>query len=149
MKKQKVIKAVSYIRTATCSEDLSAVHYQKQLIKEYLKKHPEIIIVGSYRDLGISGNTSLHERQDGLRLLKDARGKKFDMVLVATINRFARNSKMLIDSVNSLVDLRIKVRSATEPFINKDLEGKIQFNTVSSSVAFGLGLDGSCIKAIH
>ncbi len=83
MQKQKTITAVSYIRVASYNpEDKSAVYYQKQLIKEYLKNRPEIILKRTYYDLGVPGNTPLNDRPDGSKLLEEAASGKFGMVLV-------------------------------------------------------------------
>lgn len=64
-------------------------------------------LVETYADEGISG-TKLKNRTDFLRLMQDANSKKFDMVVVKDISRFARNTVDLLNSTRQLRSLNIE-----------------------------------------
>jgi len=87
MKKRVVI----YARVSTEHEaQISALENQVQYYDEILKRRPEWELVDRYIDEGITG-TSIHKRDSFLRMMKDAKDKKFDLIITREVSRFARN----------------------------------------------------------
>ena len=139
MKSEETIKAVSYIRVATyCSRKNPAVNFQKQLIKDYLEHHPEIIHCRTYLDLGVSGITPFKERPQGSKLLKDVIDGKFGVVLVTRIDRLGRSLKQMTNAVDTLMDLGISIRSISEPYDTETPEGRLIFNMMANFAEFDL-----------
>ena len=68
----------------------------------------EYEFVGLYADSGISGR-SMRKRPQLLRLLEDAKEKRFDVVFTKSVARFARNTEELLSMVRELRDEGIKV----------------------------------------
>ncbi|MCG2718355.1 MAG: recombinase family protein, partial [Nanoarchaeota archaeon] len=67
-----------------------------------------------YHDIGCSGGT---EKRPGLQqLLKDAKEKKFDIVVVYRQDRFFRDLRFLLNILKELNDLGVGVKSTTEEF---------------------------------
>jgi DNA invertase Pin-like site-specific DNA recombinase len=72
---------------------------ETQLIKlREFAQHRQLEIAGEYVDLGWSG---ANERRPQLeRLMADAKRKKFNVVLVARFDRFARSTKHLLTHIS-------------------------------------------------
>ncbi len=80
-----------YARVSTEHEaQISALENQVQYYDELLTRHSEWDMVGRYIDEGISG-TSIHKREGFLRMMEDAKKKKFDLIVTREVSRFARN----------------------------------------------------------
>ncbi len=62
-------------------------------LREYAA-HRGMTIADEYVDIGISGATDRRPELD--RLMSDARRRRFDIVLVARFDRFARSTKHLV-----------------------------------------------------
>ena len=108
-------KIAVYIRVST--EDQAKEGYSLEVQREHLEsfaKREGFEIFKVYQDDGISGYSA--ERPALKELLKDAKEKKFDLVLVYKIDRFSRNLKDLLNLVDELSSSGIGFKSATEPF---------------------------------
>ena len=90
-----------YIRVST--EDQAKEGYSLEVQREYLEsfaKREGLAIFKTYQDDGISGYTT--ERPALKELIKDAKERKIDLVLVHKIDRFSRNLKDLLNLVDEL-----------------------------------------------
>lgn len=84
-------RVVIYARVSTEHEaQISALENQVQYYDEILKRRPEWELVDRYIDEGITG-TSIHKRESFLRMMEDAKNRKFDLVITREVSRFARN----------------------------------------------------------
>jgi len=98
---------VGYCRVSTDTTDqLNSLEAQKKFFEEYAKKNGHNL-VRIYADEGISG-TKTKNRKEFLRLMRDANGGLFDMVVVKDISRFARNTVDLLNSTRQLKALNIE-----------------------------------------
>lgn len=124
-----------YIRVST--EDQAKEGYSLEVQREYLEafaKRVGLEIFRVYQDDGISGYST--ERPALKELLKDAKGKKFDLVLVYKIDRFSRNLKDLLNLVDELLSSGVGFKSATEPFDTTTSAGKLIFQQLGSFAEF-------------
>lgn len=102
----------AYCRVSTDTTDqLNSLATQKSFFDEYAQKHGHNL-VRIYADEGISG-TKIKNRVEFQRLLKDAHGGIFDMVVVKDISRFARNTVDLLNSTRQLKALNIETQFLT------------------------------------
>ena len=62
-------------------------------------------IVGEYVDVGISGSKENRPRLD--QLMRDARARKFDALIVARFDRFARSTRHLVTALEEFQVLGI------------------------------------------
>lgn len=101
-------KAVAYARVSTDKEDqLNSLEMQKEFFDEYAgEKGFELVKI--YADEGITG-TKLRNRKEFQRMLLDAEGNKFDVLLVKDVSRFARNTVDGLTSLRTLQDNDIEV----------------------------------------
>ncbi len=86
-------KAALYIRVSTTEQSLHgySLDAQESLLKEYATAHG-MEVVGLYADQGKSASKSLEKRTELLRLLEDAKGGRFSVVLFKDITRWSRNA---------------------------------------------------------
>jgi len=109
------MKIAIYIRVST--EDQTKEGYSLGVKRDYLEffsKREGLKIFKIYQDNGISGYTK--DRPALTELLKDAKDKRFDLVLAHKIDRFSRNLKDLLNLIDGLSSCGIGFKSATDPF---------------------------------
>ena len=94
-----------YARVSTKSLDqTSSIENQTRYYKDKIAKNPNWELVKIYKDEGKSG-TSKKGRKDFQEMLQDAYDQKFDLILCASVSRFARN---VGDFVEEITNLRVK-----------------------------------------
>ena len=91
-----------YARVSTSStEQVSSIENQTKYYTEKIEKNPNWTMHEIYSDEGKSG-TSMRKRTEFKRMLKDAKEKKMDLILCASVSRFARNVSDCIEQVDEL-----------------------------------------------
>ena len=71
------------------SEEYNSIGNQKKIAIHYLNEHPEIKLVDTYADNGVSGMT--YERDGFKRLMKDLQMGKINCIIVKDISRLGRH----------------------------------------------------------
>jgi len=91
-----------YARVSTNNtEQVSSIENQSKYYKELIAKNPNWTMQEIYSDEGKSG-TSMKKRTEFRRMIKDATDKKMDLILCASVSRFARNVSDCIKQVKLL-----------------------------------------------
>ena len=108
-------------------------------LREYAKNRG-FEIVEEYVDLGVSGSKDRRPALD--RMMKDARARKIDAVLVTRFDRFARSTKHLVTALEEFQALGVDFVSLGESVDTSTPMGKMIF-TVLGAVA---ELERSLIK---
>lgn len=91
-----------YARVSTKStEQVSSIENQTRYYTEKVEKTPNWDMYEIYSDEGISG-VSIRKRPAFLRMIKDATDKKMDLILCASVSRFARNMTECLDQIQLL-----------------------------------------------
>jgi DNA invertase Pin-like site-specific DNA recombinase len=89
-------------------------------------------LAGIYEDVGVSGSK---DRRPGLdALLKDARRRKFDVLVVWRADRLFRSVHHMVTTINDLNALGIDFVSCTEPFDTSTPTGRLLMHVCA---AFG------------
>lgn len=97
-------KVAIYARVSTEHEaQISALENQVQYYDDILSRHADWTLVDRYIDEGITG-TSIHKRESFMRMLKDAKEKKFDLIVTREVSRFARKT---VDTLQQTRTLKI------------------------------------------
>lgn len=96
-------KAVAvYARVSTKSEEqVSSIENQTRYYKEKIAKNPNWTMQGIYADEGKTG-ASMKRRDEFKRMLQDAAEKKMDLILCASVSRFARNMTDCMEQIDNL-----------------------------------------------
>src|SRR5262249_10470305 len=89
-------------------------------------------VIGEYVDQGVSGSKDSRPQLD--RLMKDARARKIDAVIVARFDRFARSTRHLILALEEFQSLGVHFISLNESIDTSTAMGKMVF-TVLGAVA--------------
>ncbi|MCI8403304.1 MAG: recombinase family protein [Eubacterium sp.] len=99
-KGSKIVAA--YTRVSTNSmEQVSSVENQTKYYEKKISENPDWTLSEIYSDEGKSG-TSLRHRDAFKRMMQDAKDKKMDLILCASISRFARNISDCIEQLSLL-----------------------------------------------
>lgn len=107
-------RAAIYARVSTEHEaQISALENQVQYYDELLQRHPELTLVDRYIDEGITG-TSIQKRGSFMRMLKDAKNGRFDLIITREVSRFARNT------VDTLQQTRVLKSYGVEVWFTED-----------------------------
>src|SRR5262249_10950697 len=102
-------RAALYMRVSTKGHG-QTTETQAVALREYAAHRGFLII--EYRDEGISGSKDSRPALD--RLMKDARTRKFDVVIVARFDRFARSVSHLLRALEEFSYLGVDFVSLSE-----------------------------------
>lgn len=96
------LRVCFYARVSTDkNEQLHSLQSQISFFNDYISKVPNWCFIGSYIDEGISG-TQVKKRDEFLRMTRDAKKHKFDLILTKEISRFSRST---LDSIKYTQEL--------------------------------------------
>jgi DNA invertase Pin-like site-specific DNA recombinase len=123
-------RAVLYLRVSTRNHG-QTTETQAVALREYVG-HRGFTLVEEYKDEGISGAKDSRPALD--RLMKDARARKFDVVIVARFDRFARSVSHLLRALEEFSHLGIDFISLSESIDTSTPVGRMIF-TVLGAVA--------------
>ena len=147
------MKAVIYARYSSSNQREESIEGQLRECREFAQKN-DIIIVGEYCDHAISGKTD--KRPEFQRMIKDSEKKKFDTLLLYTIDRFARNrydSAMYKAKLkkNGVKVIYVKQPISQEPegiILESVLEGYAEYYSENLSRAVKRGLKENALHGI-
>lgn len=89
---QKVWKTALYLRLSRDDgheTESNSIASQREILKEYLKRCPDMELVEIYSDDGYSGTN--FNRPDFIRMMEDIYSGKIDCIVVKDLSRFGRN----------------------------------------------------------
>ena len=145
------MNAVIYARYSSSNQTEASIEGQMRECNEYAKKNG-INIVGTYIDRARSATTD--NRPDFKRMIKDSSNKKFDVVIVWKLDRFARNRYDSAKYKAALKKNGVKVISITEPIsddpngiiLESMLEGMAEYYSKELSVKVIRGRTENALK---
>ena len=129
------MKGAAYLRVSTenqTGEDRYGMESQRQAIKEYCRAQG-IDIIAWYEDPGISGSTL--DRPGLQQLLSDASQGEFQQVIVAKMDRVARDLYASLFIEKQLLIHDIPIISVSEPLNGNDDPAVVLFRQMVSAFA--------------
>ncbi|MEE0097284.1 MAG: recombinase family protein [Oscillospiraceae bacterium] len=106
---QRQLRVAAYCRVSTDEEEqLTSYEAQQTYYTDKIMGNPEWTMAGIFADEGITG-TSARKRPEFLRMIRQCKQKKIDIVLTKSISRFARNTVDCLKYVRALRELGIAV----------------------------------------
>jgi DNA invertase Pin-like site-specific DNA recombinase len=123
-------RAALYMRVSTKNHG-QTTETQAVALRDYAA-HRGFEIVQEYRDEGVSGSKDSRPALD--RLMKDARTRRFDVVIVARFDRFARSVSHLLRALEEFSHLGVDFVSLSESIDTSTPVGRMIF-TVLGAVA--------------
>ena len=102
-------KVAAYCRVSTDNEDqANSFESQQRYFRQYIERNPDWELYEIFADEGITG-TSTKKRTEFLRMIRQCKQKKIDLILTKSIQRFARNTLDCINYTRILRQLGIGV----------------------------------------
>ena len=102
------MKIAAYCRVSTEKEaQIDSLEKQIEFFNEFTQKNG-YELYKLYADEGISGK-QIKNRKQFQQMMKDAKAKKFERVVVKDVSRFARNTVDLLQSIRELKSYGIQV----------------------------------------
>jgi len=120
-----------YVRVSTEEQrERQSIRTQREFADRYCEfhRHP---VYRVYADDGVSGTVAMVSRPDGSQILRDARAKKFDQLLVYRLDRLGRDTRLILNAVDELEKLGVRVRSMTEEFDTANPTGRLMLTMLS------------------
>ena len=103
------LRVAAYCRVSTDDEEqLTSYEAQKNYYTDKIMTNKEWTMAGIFADEGITG-TSARKRPEFLRMIRQCKQGKIDIVLTKSISRFARNTVDCLNYVRALKELGIAV----------------------------------------
>ena len=125
-------KVAAYARVSMESERMHhSLSAQVSYYSKLIQKNPNWEYAGVYADYGISG-TGIKKRQEFRRMLEDAEAGKIDIILTKSIQRFARNTVDLLQTVRHLKELGIEVWFEKENIHTMSGDGELMLTILAS-----------------
>src|SRR5262245_62316621 len=121
-------RSALYMRVSTKGHG-QTTETQAVALRDYAA-HRGFEIIEEYRDEGISGTRDSRPALD--RLMKDARARKFDVVVVARFDRFARSVSHLLRALEEFSHLRIDFVSLSESIDTSTPMGRMVFTVIGA-----------------
>lgn len=118
------MNAVIYARYSSNSQREESIEGQVKVCEEYAKRQGYTIIE-RYYDRALTGTNI--KRPGLIRLLKDSKKKAFQVVIVYSIDRFARDMLLSLSCLAELRKNNVVLESVTEYF-SDDPNGRLQLN---------------------
>lgn len=145
------MKGVIYARYSSDNQREESIEGQIRECKAFAEKN-DIEIVETYIDRALSAKTD--NRPDFQRLIKDSAGRKFEILLVWKLDRFARNKFDSAHYKRILKNNGVRVVSATEAIssgpegilLESLLEGMAEYYSAELSVKVVRGLTENALK---
>lgn len=123
-------KAVLYLRCSTAQQNLEI---QQNDLRRYAEARC-LQIIEEFSDFGFSGAKDRRPALD--QMLKAARQRKFDCVLVWRLDRLGRNTKHLLTVLDELESLQIPLVSLQEGFDLSTPIGRVVATVLAALSAF-------------
>ena len=111
----KQLRVAAYCRVSTKEEEqASSYEAQCEYYTDKIMSNKEWTMAGIFADEGITG-TSTKKRTEFLRMIRQCKQKKIDLILTKSIQRFARNTLDCID----FTDMKKTQRANSASFQNR------------------------------
>ena len=125
-------RVAAYARVSMESERMQhSLSAQVSYYSALIQKNPEWEYAGVFADYGISG-TGTKKREEFNRMLAECEAGNIDIILTKSIQRFARNTVDLLNTVRHLKDLGIEVRFEKENINSLSGDGELMLSILAS-----------------
>lgn len=128
-------RAALYTRVSTDMQvEAESLGTQEKQLREYCR-YQQVAIHHVYTDAGISG-AHTENRPAFQQMMKDAREGKFNVVIVAKIDRISRNLSDLLDLIHTLEAHNVDFISISQQFDTSTPMGRLTLNILGSFAQF-------------
>lgn len=126
------LNVVIYARVSTDnSSQETSIKNQLSYFISFIQNNKNLNLVGKYIDIGISGK-NVKKRENFLKMISDAKAKKFDYILTKSVSRFARNTLDSIYYTNILKENNVGVYFVNDNINTLDSDSEFRLTLMSS-----------------
>jgi site-specific DNA recombinase len=125
---KKTIRAAIYIRVSTDEQVRGGygLDVQDEKLRTFIKLNDYILDEKHiYRDEGFSGTLPVEERPGMKRMMEDAKKREFDVVVAYRLDRLFRKTRLLLNVLEELDNLKIGFKSVTESIDTSTHTGRL------------------------
>ena len=108
----RVNRTAIYARFSSDKQSERSIDDQVALCRSYCERN-ELSVVGVYEDRAISGASTVN-RLGWEKLMRDARGSKFDVVIAEALDRISRDQEDLVGIYKRLRFMEIEIRTVQD-----------------------------------
>ena len=101
-----------------------SLEFQRNTLLEYIRSHPDLVLVGEYMDDGVSG-TKFAQRDELQRMLSDVEAGKIDLIIFTKLDRFFRSVRHLMNTLDTLDKHGVEWNAIQEHHDNQTPTGKL------------------------
>ncbi|WP_084146894.1 recombinase family protein [Paenibacillus wynnii] len=116
-------------------QERETIENQVEFAEKYCELH-KMNIVEWYKDDGVTGTIGLDQRDQGKRLLEEAKSGRFHTVLIYNMKRLGRKARVTLDAIYQLEEHGVKIKSMTEPFDTGDPMGRFIITVLAGQAEF-------------
>jgi site-specific DNA recombinase len=128
------MKVAVYARVSSeDQQERGTIENQLEFARKYCELH-QSEVAAWYKDDGVTGTIPLEDRPDGVKVLADAKAKKYELLLIYRLDRLGRSARTILNAVHELESAGVKIRSMKEPFDTGDPSGRFLL-TILAGVA--------------
>ena len=141
------MRAVAYLRVSSTSQvEGYSLDAQERMFHEACKNR-DWQTVRVYREEGRSAHSdSVNKRPQLRQLLKDASKCEFDLVVVHTLDRWARNVEVLLRTIKMLKEHGVQLQSITESLDDSNPQGRLLLQVMGSFAEFSSDMLAEHVK---
>ena len=139
---KKVWKTALYLRLSRddgTETESNSIASQREILKEYLKRCPDMELIEIYSDDGYSGTN--FDRPDFIRMMEDVYSGKINCIVVKDLSRFGRNYIEIGNYLDN-VFVRQRVRFVA---INNNYDNLTRYEDVSIAGAVTIRIEHSLV----
>ena len=130
--KRNKIRVAKYKRVSTDEQKLkkNSIIAQDEILDEYIKNNPDMVLVGDFSDEGVSG--SKIKRTELQRLLELVEAREVDLILVTKLDRWFRNVAFYYKVQEILEKNNVAWKAILEDYNTLTADGKLKVNIMLS-----------------
>ena len=126
------LKVSYYARVSTEKEEqINSLENQVSFFEDYIRKNSNWTFICGYVDEGISGTTSL-KRENFMKMIEDAKNKKFDLLITKEVSRFSRDTIDSLLYTRKLLEYDVCVYFLSDNIITASSDGELRLTIMSS-----------------
>lgn len=127
----KTIKVAFYARVSTEHDaQMQALENQESWCFDLLRIHPNWKMIDMYVDKGITG-TQAKRRSGFMKAIEDGKNKRYDLLVVRDVSRFARNCEESLRYTHLLKRYSVEVYFYTDNIWSLDSDGDLRLGLMS------------------
>ncbi len=131
---KQALRVAAYCRVSTDKDEQEkSYETQKSYYTDLIMRNPEWQLAGIYADEGITG-TQATKRPDFMRMIRDCKKGKIDLIITKSVQRFARNTLDSIEYSRMLKNLGIGIIFETQGLDTRKMSNEFML-TIFASMA--------------